>query len=248
MRLLLVAAVYAIPVLAQAAPNRPREQANFVIVPFVGCKSEGQVGPRGAPKGDARRVAIPVEATKRLAYYQAENGGGVLAPRGWNCFGTYGSNGSNLYVSPDPISSQDLFSSKWRGFGGAAIQISEISGETSGRFGVAQIIARVFPTHMEFVRNVIAEGIEPASSFPSGPYPQDQLKYISREVVEFTTPANAEGLGTHSHLLAGSDPVKGVVLLDPEESGLTQLCVRMPKDMIDLVPVVTKQLERESWK
>ena len=40
-------------------------------------------------------------------------------PRGWHCFATYGSNGGNLYVSPDPISATLLFWSDWKGFTGS---------------------------------------------------------------------------------------------------------------------------------
>ena len=49
-------------------------------------------------------LAIKGEASK-LAYYQAEKGIGVLAPRDWHCFGTYGSGGDTLYVTPQPINS-----------------------------------------------------------------------------------------------------------------------------------------------
>jgi hypothetical protein len=77
------------------------------LVPFVGCKSDGQVGPVKAPSGRSKMMAIPAEAAQRLAYYKAEEGVGVLAPRGGHCFETYGSNGATLYVSPDPINAAD---------------------------------------------------------------------------------------------------------------------------------------------
>lgn len=135
-------------------------------VPFVGCDSDGQVGAVKAPGGQGRSIAIPAEAAQRLSYYKAEEGIGVVAPRDWHCFGTYGSNGATLYVSPDPINTADLFSTSWNGFAGPVIQISFVYGETSGRFTVAKTIARVFPSHKAFVEAVIAEGIEPATSFP----------------------------------------------------------------------------------
>ncbi|HVN17333.1 MAG TPA: hypothetical protein VMU05_01125 [Dongiaceae bacterium] len=96
-------------------------------------------------------MAISAGAAERLAYYKAEYGVGVLAPRGWHCFGTYGSNGATLYVSPDPINAADLLSTSWKGFAGPAIQISVAEGGTSGRFEVAKTIARVFPKHKAFV-------------------------------------------------------------------------------------------------
>jgi hypothetical protein len=78
---------------------------------------------------------------------------------------------------------------------------------------VARIIARVFPTRKSFVQEVIREGIEPASSFPSGVYPSDVLKYRTKSIVEFRTPGNSEGLGTQSRLLKNANAIDGVVML-----------------------------------
>jgi hypothetical protein len=67
---------------------------------------------------------------------------------------------------------------------GPFIKVTQLSGETSGRFRVA----RVFPTQKAFADGVIKEGIEPASDFPFGPYPTDTLKYHGDVTVEFQTP------------------------------------------------------------
>jgi hypothetical protein len=121
---------------------------NAASIPLVGCESDGQGGgPLNAPSGQSKTMTIPPGAAQRLAYYKAEEGVGVLAPRRWHCFGTYGSNGATLYVSPDPINTADLFSTSWKGFAGSVIQISYEVGDTSGRFAVAKTIARVFPSH-----------------------------------------------------------------------------------------------------
>src|ERR1700722_19088064 len=72
-------------------------------VPFVGCKSDGQVGPQDAPIGTAISMPITTKAAQMLAYYRTAEGVSVLAPRGWYCFGTYGSGGSALMASPQPI-------------------------------------------------------------------------------------------------------------------------------------------------
>ncbi|MGO8792131.1 MAG: hypothetical protein ACLQVL_32745, partial [Terriglobia bacterium] len=84
-------------------------------VSFVGCKSDGQVGPQDAPIGKPKTIAISPQLAQRVAYYKASDGEGVLGPRGWYCFGTYGSSGSNLYVTPMPLKSADLFSNSWKG-------------------------------------------------------------------------------------------------------------------------------------
>ncbi len=107
-------------------------------VPFVGCKSDGQAGLLKPPTDKSKDVSIVPEVARQLAYYKAEQGFGVLAPRGWNCFGTYGSGGSNLYITPQPINPALLLSDKWTGFTGPAIQLSGEDGGTSGRFGVRQ--------------------------------------------------------------------------------------------------------------
>src|SRR6185312_8271042 len=180
-------------------------------------------------------------------YYRAEEGSGVLAPRGWHCFGTYGSNGSSLFITPKIIDSKLVFSDKWKGFSGPAVQISDEFGGTSGRFGVAEIIARVFPTHKAFVSKVLAEGIESAADFPSGPYPKDKLNYRSKEVVEYETPPQTEGLGTRSRLQKNESPIFGVAILSgpDEELNLSLLSARLPKGSEALSQVIVQQAERE---
>lgn len=217
-------------------------------VPFVGCASDGQVGPRKAPHGKAKTVPLSAELASKLAYYQAEEGSGVLAPRGWHCFSTYGSNGGSLFVAPQLIDSKIVFSDKWKGFAGPVVQISDSLGGTSGRFEVASIIARVFPAHKAFVANVVGEGIETAADFPSGAYPKDKLRYRSKEVVEYETPPQTEGLGTRSRLQKSDKAITGVeILSDPnEELDLVSLSVRLPQGSEDLTRVIVQQTEREA--
>ncbi|HWJ48062.1 MAG TPA: hypothetical protein VNS62_10435 [Candidatus Udaeobacter sp.] len=191
-------------------------------------------------------MAIPAEVAQRLAYYKAQEGVGVLAPKGWRCIETYGSNGATLYVSPDAINAADLFSASWKGFSGPVIQISSVDGDTSGLFEVAKTIARVFPAHRAFVEGVIAEGIEPASSFPYGPYPADTLRYRRENIVEFRTPAQTEGLGTASRLQKNDSPICGVAILFGEEPKLLQLSVRLPSETSDLAQLIVEQTEPEA--
>lgn len=215
-------------------------------VPFVGCASDGQAGPLAAPTGQSKMLTIPAAAAQRLAYYKAESGPGVLAPRGWHCFSIYGSNGAILFINPDPIDSKAFFSQDWKGFAGQAIQISDFSGGTSGRFEVAKVIARVFPAYKQFAQNVIAEGIEPASDFPSGPYPTDKLTDRGTNIVEFETPANAAGLGTDGALLANASPIDGVAIITGTDTDLTQLSARVSAQDRDLIPLIVKQVESDA--
>jgi hypothetical protein len=215
-------------------------QATDSSVPFVGCKSGGQVGSLDAPKGNAKKLAIRAEAGNRLAYYQAENGFGVLAPRGWYCYSIYGSSGSSLSVAPEPINGKAV--------SGPGIQITIRFGDTSGRVTVAQIIARVFPDYNWFVQRVIAEKLSPASLFPAGPYPEDRLTYRSNKIVEFETPPNAEGLGTDSisMLRANSNAIRGVAFLFSEETNLAQASIRLSPGDRDLVQPIVRQIEKEA--
>lgn len=220
-------------------------QGSGVLVPFVGCESDGQVGPVKAPSGKGKVVSVVADAAKQLAYYKSEQGVGVLAPRRWHCFGVYGSNGYALYVSPEQITASNVLSSTWTGFCGPAIELAVEFGDTSGRFAVARVIARVFPDHKSFVESVIAEG-EPTSSFPFGPYPEDKLTYRNKRMVEYETPANTGGLGTSWRLKKNAHPVSGVAVLIGDTPDLMLLAVRLPPELNDLAPPVINQLERDA--
>jgi hypothetical protein len=184
---------------------------------------------------------------RRLEYYKAGYGPGVLAPRGWHCFSTYGSNGSNLFISPDPIDGKTvLLSNDWKGFAGQAIQLSYSYGGTSGRFEAARVIARVFPAYKQFAQSVIADGLEPASDFTFGPYPTDKLTSRAKNIVEFETPANVQGLGTNSRLQPNATPIDGVAIISGEDTDLILLSARLSAKDRDLIPLIVKQVEAEA--
>jgi hypothetical protein len=241
----LLAFVYCGAVLAaDKFPQAPEKQ---VTVPYVGCKSDGQTGRLPPPKAAAKKVNLPAPVAQRLAYYKAEGGPGILAPSGWYCYSVYGSNGETLFVSPDPIPEDKIFSD-WKGFEGPAIQLTLLYAETRGRFEVAMTIARVFPAYKKFAMDVIAEGILPASMFPFGPYPADKLKYLGDRMVEFETPADSEGLGTKSRLAKTNKPITGVAILEGDELDLLQLSMRLTPQTNDLGRIIVRQLEHEATR
>jgi hypothetical protein len=238
---LFLAFVIGSTLLAEAQPP----QRIRPYIPFVGCESNGQQGPQNAPHGKNLVLPISTEMTRQLAYYEAENGIGVLAPRGWRCFGAYGSGGTSLFVSPEQI--PDLFSITGSGFPGPAIEIATIYGDTSGRFMVARAIARVFPARKAYVESVIRGGEEPASEFPFGPYPKDKLTYRSNAMVEYQTPANSDGLGTdYSQLKKNGDPISGVAILVGREPNLVVTSIRLPSELTALTPAIIQQAERDA--
>lgn len=231
-------------------PLTGQSKPSLATVPFVGCPADGQQGPDAAPRGEPKPLAIPHSAAAQLAWYEYRGDQGqigVLGPRGWHCFATIGSSGVSLYVAPEPLNATKILEHKnWRGFTGPAIQLSESEGGTSGRFEVAQVIARVFPAHRDFVHSVVAEGLEPASDFPAGAFPTDHLTYKTKELVEFTTPAHHKGLGTMSWLLPSDEPIHGVARLSTDgDTDLLQLNVRLPANISSLASAILEQAERE---
>ncbi len=218
-------------------------QERAVSVPFVGCKSDGQIGPMDAPKGTNKSVPITAKAAQALAYYATGPGAGVLAPRGWYCFGTYGSSGSALLVSPQPIDTASMFST-WDGLSGPVIGVSNWDGDTSGRFQVAEIIARVFPAYKAFATHVMEEGL--GGPFKFRPYPKDALTYKSKTVVEYRTPAQTDGLGTYLWLKKNGSPIEGVAILAGQTPNLLLLSVRLLPELNELTSIIVHQIERDA--
>jgi hypothetical protein len=101
---------------------------------------------------------------------------------------------------------------------------------------------------MDFVRNVISEGIEPPSSFPSGPYATDRLMRRGKNIAEFETPADTPGMGSQSHLEMNAGPIRGAAILFGEETSLVQLSMRLPRQDERLSRAIIQQLEDEASK
>jgi hypothetical protein len=198
-----------------------------------------------APKSKAKSVQLTAAASKELAWYESAMGAGVLAPAGWHCFGTYGSGGDELIVSLQAIDTTHIFSSDQESFGPAIVML-HIFGDTFSRFGVAEVIARVFPSFKPFIAEVEkAYQIQPGS-FTTGPYPGDTMVYKGKVVVEYKTAAGAEGLGTDGWLKKSYTPIDGVAMLVGETPDLLLLAVRLPKDLSQLTAQIIRQFERDN--
>jgi hypothetical protein len=213
-------------------------------VPFVGCPSEGQLGPIDAVNYANRLAIMPADVISRLAVYKGHEGIGVLGPKGWFCYELYGSNGNQLLITPKPLNVP--LTANITGFG---IHYYVISSETSGRFEVARMIARVFPKRMKFARQVIDEGMFPVSDFPIGPFPGDRLTYRGDSVVEFETPANTDGLGTMSRMKRANLQISGVAMVYPDPwPDIAYLAVRLPPEFQNLRPWIKSEFVRLSRK
>jgi hypothetical protein len=255
--LLVIALVTGLSACAKHAPapdsSAPAAAAPVIstTIPFVGCAADGQVGLQAAPSGAPQAVRMTAADAAQLAYYDMASGPGVIGPRGWSCGGVYGSNGATLVVAAQPLQPSDLAAGvNWSGAKGDAIEARVASGDTSGRFEVAHVIARVFPAHQAFAQAVINEGIEPASNFPSGPYASDKITAKGNEVVEFQTPAGAVGLGTDTNLnermAPGADAVSGAVILTGPTPDLSAVTVRLPAGLQSLAGDVVQRFEQDN--
>ena len=152
-------------------------------------------------------------------------------------------------MNPKPIDTTNLFSPGWNGFHfeGPAIELLSLSGEAFGRFEVAEIIARVFPAYRDFATHVMEENVLPAFTF--GPYPNEVLTYKSNAVFEYKTPAQTEGLGTHSSLKKNGSSIEGVAIPKAQESetpDLLLLSVRLPPELSGPTSAIVAQVERDA--
>lgn len=152
-----------------------------------------------------KEVRVPASIAGKLAYYKSEATSGVLGPRGWSCFGAYGSSGSALFVAPQlfKMDPEHPFASINNGFAGPVIELEDTQAGGSGSYAVARVLAHAFPklkTVVEGVRQDIHDDDELARDLRIGPYPGDQLIRKGDQIVEFRTPPFSEGLGTLSGL------------------------------------------------
>jgi hypothetical protein len=190
------------------------EDAPTAQVPFVGCPGIGGADPQlwPVPKGAPKVLpSPPTVPAARIAYYRADAGPGVFAPRGWHCQAWGGASGSFIIVTPStPPAVIPRESVKSPGVIGI-----ESYGGSSGRFDIAEVSARLFPDVMaDFIARVKAEGFPSPDFSKIHPFSEDQYTYLTRRLVKFTTPAQHEGIGT-GIFVPSTDPVRGVVSLSP---------------------------------
>lgn len=233
--------------LAQATGADASPQVTVVSVPFIGCASSGQIETLEAPRGTSRSAPISSRDAQALAYYKSADGIGLLAPRGWYCEGVSGSGGYALFLSPKPIR-HDV--SGWESLGGPAIEINHMTSENSGRYEIAEIMARVFPAYRAFGTRVM-KGMD--LPLQTGRFPKDTLMYRGKTIVEYNAPGQTEGLGNfHSRLGKNDLPIKGAAILIGDAPnvgggpGVVLLSVRVPPALAGLIPVIVAQVEQDA--
>ena len=144
-------------------------------------------------------------------------------------------------VSPKPID-RSLTASE--GVQGPVIEINHITRGNSGRYDIADVIARVFPAYRSHAVAILKD-----FDFPLAlrPFPTDVLTYRSKTVVEYTTPARADGLGTMNSWLKRNDsPISGVAILIGNPPDMLLLSVRLPPEVAPLKPAIVRGVERSA--
>jgi hypothetical protein len=207
-------------------------------VPFVGCGSLGQIDATEAPVGSDVSLPISPVLARQLAFYQTAQGMNTLGPRGWRCLGLYGSGSSSLLISPDPIEPHE-------GLSGSAIERIRSFRQTSGVYEIGGVVARVFPAYRSLYAGLFNDY---PNLFLFGPYPSDRLRYRSKSVVEYRTPAQKLGLGTRHQVQMNGNPIDGVAALVGEVQDLVLLAVRLPSDQAKLTVEIIRQVERDITK
>jgi hypothetical protein len=146
-----------------------------------------------------------------------------------------------LYVVPNSISGSILDRPEKIG-GATAIVLIGFSGETSGRFGMAKIAARIVPRARAFAEKVKAEQFDDPAEYVFDPWPQDTVVRLSDFTASYMTLPTVVGLGTMYGPMAGSEPIKGLVFLNLGSSSggpyLVKLAVRLPETIAHLYPAI----------
>jgi hypothetical protein len=235
--------------LATLTPPMLRKQLVEADVPAIGCPLGGPEGPEDTPTlPKTVRVVVPEGTTSGLAYYsECEGAGiGVVAPKGWDCFGTHGTAGSTLYVTPDHLS-DPIPNRHEKVKNGPVVIRNMFSSAASGRYLVADISARIFPLAREFVQRV-----DPKSSVFT-PWPYDRLNRLSDFVVSYVTPAGTDGLGTAFGPTPGPQPISGLVFLRGDLTGgdgpvLERIAVRLKStDQRSFPAIAVSSIASKIW-
>jgi hypothetical protein len=209
-------------------------------VPLVAC-TNGQMAAK-PQTGQSLPVPLDQRTVALIAYYGAAHTPGVYGPTGWHCQAWFGSNGSILVVTPKPMTPPYF---PLPVVTGPAVMIQTSGGQSSGRFHVAIVAAQLFPLlGGEFITHVRQEHLIPDSAFDLEPRPDDQLRYLSDRLAQYTTPQNRAGLGTDGMFEVSNLPIRGLTILNlaDDTNTLIEFRVRVPAGLSAVAKAIV-QLE-----
>jgi hypothetical protein len=160
----------------------------------------------------------------------------------------YGSSGSVVFVSPDPIDRRRIFEPAYR-FKENVVEFGYTLGGTSGRFEVAAVSSRLFPIARDFVNAVAKDQKDiggPPLDLGQKSLANDRIVGRSDTVVRFVTSAGHKGLGTRSRLAVNASPIDGFAALvkDGGDWDLIELNIRLPAKDRDFVLAIQSVAER----
>jgi hypothetical protein len=234
--------------LAAIAGSAPHALA-ATMIPFVGCIEQGPTPNDGswtAPSGKPMVTDLDPAIAGKLAVY-ASNWSAVLAPRGWACrSAVIEQQGVAMIVTPEPAEGDD------RGIleGPAIILWNDQSPAT-----VAAYATRYFPAAIatikadaDYCSHTCSMLLDPKQKgFTEAPkFPSDMIRYESRFVLAYTTPANHHGLGNQIGTPAPGQSslaafgLLGLSKLPQGEGGVVNLTVRLPVAMTPLKGAILK--------
>jgi len=178
----LISALWSLPFIAPPALAAS-------TIPFVGCSASGSQDVP-APSGEPIELNIPANIAAKLALY-AGAFEEVLAPRGWNCTGGFGTDATSLYIAPSKGSpyAKD-----------ASVTISSDREGTYTDYSDINTIGRTyFPKLVtaEEYKSFVADWRGRGFSFAPVPVPRyltDRLTYLSQSAIEYKTQPDKVGI------------------------------------------------------
>ncbi len=215
-------------------------------VPYVGCASDGQLGPQPPPKPSKPTPRLPASAASRLAYYASVNNRRAGAARMALLFSVRFKRSERLrdaraHRRPNPYPRRGVTLQRRR----HRVQLH--TGGTSGRFEVAKVSSKFFPIAHGLVASVAKEEKEIGIPFDlsGNEFRNDQIVSRTDKVVRFITPAGKHGLGTDDRFVPNRSPVAGLAALvfDDGETDLMLLNARLPLKDRDLLPAIQSVAE-----
>jgi hypothetical protein len=143
------------------------------------------------------------------------------------------------------MNSADFFGQHHFSTKGSGVELAYNYGGTSGRWAVAEAIARYFPKHRNFIEQNF-KGLD-VGPLPLGPYPGDTFSLRTDTLVRYTTPPLTKGAGTVWALAPAAHAVQGLTMLvsDPDGPDLLRANIRLPDADGRLAEIILDNAERQ---
>jgi peptidoglycan hydrolase-like protein with peptidoglycan-binding domain len=197
------------PTRSSAAPPADRKS----VVPVIACPSTTQ-GTDATPRraSSAVEIEVPPEIAAELALYVSYGAPkGILAPRGWKCEDTGGSNGMGPFIAPHSAAG----TSNPAKASAEHVKLRVAFGGTSGRCEFANTTGPLFPKGRSLIESVwFADTC--GAPYRTRPWDGEQLEYLGDFLVRFVDPPFVAGTGTGS---PNEHAIHGIAWMDTGGGG-----------------------------